>query len=83
MDQILYCSCPSKKTRKSLQFNLFNFFYTDTEVTERTTTFCRSQRGSLWTIVFPKCISAWNGLAQKIAEANTFDLKRAKIVPIY
>ena len=23
---------------------------------------------------FPKCISAWNGLAQEIAEANTLDL---------
>ena len=25
-------------------------------------------------LFFPKCISAWNGLAQEIAEANTLDL---------
>ena len=25
---------------------------------------------------FPKCISAWNGLAQEIAEANTLDLSK-------
>ena len=27
---------------------------------------------------FPKCISAWNGLAQEIAEANTLDLFKSK-----
>ena len=36
----------------------------------------RLQRGSLsyGQSFFPKCISAWNGLAQEIAEANTLDL---------
>ena len=29
--------------------------------------------------VFPRCISAWNGLAQGIAEANTLDLFKAKL----
>ena len=28
---------------------------------------------------FPKCISAWNGLAQEIAEANTLDLFKSKL----
>ena len=28
---------------------------------------------------FPKCISAWNGVAQEIAEANTLDLFKSKI----
>ena len=27
---------------------------------------------------FPKCISAWNGLAQEIAEANTLDLFKSQ-----
>ena len=29
--------------------------------------------------IFPKCISAWNGLAQEIAEANTLDLFKSKL----
>ena len=28
---------------------------------------------------FPKCISAWNGLAQEIAKANTLDLFKSKL----
>ena len=28
---------------------------------------------------FPKCISAWNGLAQEITEANTLDLFKSKL----
>ena len=28
---------------------------------------------------FPKCISAWNGLAQEIAEANTLDPFKSKL----
>ena len=28
---------------------------------------------------FPRCISAWNGLAQEIAEANTLDLFKSKL----
>ena len=28
---------------------------------------------------FPKCISAWNGLSQEIAEANTLDLFKSKL----
>ena len=28
---------------------------------------------------FPKCISAWNGLTQEIAEANTLDLFKSKL----
>ena len=28
---------------------------------------------------FPKCISAWNSLAQEIAEANTLDLFKSKL----
>ena len=28
---------------------------------------------------FPKCISAWNGLAQEIAEANTLDQFKSKL----
>ena len=28
---------------------------------------------------FPKSISAWNGLAQEIAEANTLDLLKSKL----
>ena len=28
---------------------------------------------------FPKCISAWNGLAQEIAETNTLDLFKSKL----
>ena len=28
---------------------------------------------------FPKCISAWNGLAQEVAEANTLDLFKSKL----
>ena len=28
---------------------------------------------------FPKCISAWNGLALEIAEANTLDLFKSKL----
>ena len=28
---------------------------------------------------FPKGISAWNGLAQEIAEANTLDLFKSKL----
>ena len=30
----------------------------------------------------PKCISAWNGLAQEIAEANTLDLCKSKLAHI-
>ena len=28
---------------------------------------------------FPRCISAWNGLAQEIAEANTLDPFKSKL----
>ena len=28
---------------------------------------------------FPNCISAWNGLAQDIAEANTLDIFKSKL----
>ena len=28
---------------------------------------------------FPKCISAWNGLAEETAEANTLDLFKSKV----
>ena len=30
-------------------------------------------------LFFPKCISAWNGLVQEIAEANTLDLFKSKL----
>ena len=30
-------------------------------------------------LLFPKCISAWNGLAQEIAETNTLDLFKSKL----
>ena len=30
-------------------------------------------------LFFPKSISAWNGLAQEIAEANTLDLFKSKL----
>ena len=28
---------------------------------------------------FPNCISAWNGLAKDIAEANTLDIFKSKL----
>ena len=31
---------------------------------------------------FPKCISAWNGLAQEIAEANTLDVFKSKLARV-
>ena len=30
-------------------------------------------------LFFPKCIRAWNGLAEEIAEANTLDLFKSKL----
>ena len=57
----------------------FGYLYNDIVICKDSTDYLGYNVDPYGQSFFPKCISAWNGLAQEIVEANTLDLFKSKL----